>query len=189
MQCSKCLLSDDILGVTLDADGVCNFCTLHDKLDKMDPAAASFEYARQVPIHASKPALDVKQIIPVFVSETHLDSLVSILVEIPPSSFVRASIAGVVESEEDLAELYCGPEDAEWVSTYVKQLVPPEETIFFVETDELPSTQNDLYKKPLTILQVSERKLLKKRQQKASAAFTEEERSRLFSVAKKIRLD
>lgn len=37
MQCSKCLLSDDILGVTLNHRNTCNFCDLHEKLDKMYP--------------------------------------------------------------------------------------------------------------------------------------------------------
>ena len=41
MECKKCLLTDDILGVTLDKNGVCNFCELHDQLDQQYPVSYS----------------------------------------------------------------------------------------------------------------------------------------------------
>jgi hypothetical protein len=37
MICKRCLYSDDILGVTLNAESVCNFCQLHDRLEKQYP--------------------------------------------------------------------------------------------------------------------------------------------------------
>ena len=37
--CNRCLLDDSILGVKLDANGVCNFCKLHDDLEKKYPVS------------------------------------------------------------------------------------------------------------------------------------------------------
>lgn len=39
MECKRCLYDDKILGVTLNEDGVCNFCQMHDSLEKHYPVS------------------------------------------------------------------------------------------------------------------------------------------------------
>ena len=37
MECKRCLYDDKILGVTLNEDGICNFCDMHNSLEKQYP--------------------------------------------------------------------------------------------------------------------------------------------------------
>lgn len=37
--CKRCLYTDDILGVTLNEEGICNFCQMHDSLEKQYPVS------------------------------------------------------------------------------------------------------------------------------------------------------
>jgi len=39
-ECNICLLTDDIEGVTLNNEGVCNFCDIHDQLDEQYPESS-----------------------------------------------------------------------------------------------------------------------------------------------------
>lgn len=39
MECKRCLYDDKILGVTLNEEGICNFCELHDSLEKQYPVS------------------------------------------------------------------------------------------------------------------------------------------------------
>lgn len=49
MQCKKCILTDDIEDVTLDEDGVCNFCRIYEDLCKQYPGGdEGFEELRKI---------------------------------------------------------------------------------------------------------------------------------------------
>lgn len=39
MECKRCLYDDKVLGVTLNEEGVCNFCQMHDDLEKKYPVS------------------------------------------------------------------------------------------------------------------------------------------------------
>ena len=39
MECKRCLYDDKVLGVTLNEEGICNFCQLHDQLEKQYPVS------------------------------------------------------------------------------------------------------------------------------------------------------
>ncbi|SDX60697.1 hypothetical protein [Hymenobacter psychrophilus] len=36
-QCSRCIMDTTVPGITFDAQGECNFCALHDKMDRACP--------------------------------------------------------------------------------------------------------------------------------------------------------
>jgi tRNA(Ile)-lysidine synthase TilS/MesJ len=53
-QCKKCLMGTDIASVIIDEDGLCQYCKMHDRLEKMEPISVEREQSLAKTIRNSR---------------------------------------------------------------------------------------------------------------------------------------